>query len=125
VKPLLAALIGGMLVAALPARGEPLVLTLEAAQTRAAQGNLELRLAASQVDEADALMLEARSAHLPQVGFSETALRTNDAVTAFGLRLRQERFTQARLRYLEALRQLRAGLAYLEFASGQPLNPKE
>ncbi|MBM3280619.1 MAG: hypothetical protein FJY95_21460 [Candidatus Handelsmanbacteria bacterium] len=79
-----------MLVAALPARSEPLVLTLKAAETRAAHGNLDLRLAASQVDEADALMIEAGSAHLPQVAFSEPALRIKDAVTAFGLR--QERF---------------------------------
>jgi outer membrane protein TolC len=90
----LAALIGGVLVSALPARSETLVLTLEAAQARAARDNLDLQLAASQVDEADALVLESRSAHLPQLGFSETALRSNDAVTAFGLRLRQERFGQ-------------------------------
>jgi outer membrane protein TolC len=90
----LAALIGGVLVGALPARSEILALSLEEALALAVRGNLELQLAASQVDEADAFMMEARSAHLPQLGFSETALRSNDAVTAFGLRLRQERFAQ-------------------------------
>ncbi|MCC7265518.1 MAG: TolC family protein [Candidatus Latescibacteria bacterium] len=87
-------LLGMALLGFLPVRAETLVMDLESAQAQATKGNHNLQLAVSQVNEADALMLEARSAYLPQVVFSETALRANDPVTAFGLRLRQEHFTQ-------------------------------
>ncbi len=74
---------------------DTLVLDLAAAQARAADDNLSAQLSLSQVDEADALILSSKSVLLPQVAITETALRTNDPVTAFGLRLRQERFGQA------------------------------
>ncbi|MBI2501673.1 MAG: TolC family protein [Candidatus Latescibacteria bacterium] len=91
----LARVLSGALLWALPAQAQPLVLTLEAAQARALRDNHALHLVASQIDEANALNLQAKAAFLPQVQFSEQVLRSDDAVTTFGLRLRQERFTQA------------------------------
>lgn len=91
----LAPFIGGVLLCALPALGQSLVLTLEASQEQALRGNRDIQIAVSQIDEASALDRQAKSTYLPQIAFSEQVLRSNDAVTAFGLRLRQEHFTQA------------------------------
>lgn len=83
------------LLCSLPVKGQSLVLTLEAAQEQALRTNQDLHILASQLDEANALNLQAKSVYLPQIQFSEQILRSDDAVTTFGLRLRQERFTQA------------------------------
>lgn len=93
----MACLLSAVLCGSLPAQGQPLVLNLEAAQERALRGNRDLQIFAAQIDEASSLKLLAKSAFLPQVTFSEQVLRSNDAVTAFGLRLRQEGFRQADL----------------------------
>lgn len=91
----LAVLCGALLLGATAARAATQVLGLEQAQAQAVSNNLDIQLTASQIDEADALMLGARSVVLPQVSFSHTGIRTNDPVGAFGMRLRQERFAQA------------------------------
>ena len=91
----LAGFLSLVLLCCLPAQGQSLILTLEAAQEQALQNNQDLHLVASQIDEASSLNILAKSAYLPQVQVSEQILRSDDAVTTFGLRLRQERFTQA------------------------------
>lgn len=91
----LATLAAGMLLWSLQAQAQPLVLTLEAAQEQALNSNRDIQILASQIDEARALILQAKSVFLPQVLFSEQVLRSNDPVTAFGVRLRQEGFRQA------------------------------
>lgn len=91
-------LICGLLwaVFALPVRGEEaLELSLRAAQVQAESSNALLRAAAEEVEEARAGALESWEGYWPKVRVSEQVVRSDDAVNAFGFRLKQERFSQA------------------------------
>lgn len=70
-------------------------LRLEDAQKRAIEYNQMLRASEAEVEQAQARKMQTWAGHLPHVKLSESGMRTNDAVNAFGVRLRQERFTQA------------------------------
>ena len=74
---------------------KPVVLTLANAQAMAVDNNQMLEAARAGVDGARAGKLQTWAGHLPSVRLSESAMRSNDAVNAFGFRLKQERFTQA------------------------------
>lgn len=74
---------------------KPVSLTLTRAQTLAVEGNVMLRAARSGIDGARARKLQTLAGRLPSLTVSEGAMRSNDAVNAFGFRLKQERFTQA------------------------------
>ena len=76
-------------------RGEDLRLSLAEAQRMAAEQNPLIAAARAEVARAEAGHLGALAGLLPSVGLYETYTRTNDAVNAFGFRLKQERFTQA------------------------------
>ena len=70
-------------------------LTLRQAIEQALKQNPEVDAARAQIDEAKANSALARTALLPQIGFTEDISRGDDPVYAFGMRLRQQRFTQA------------------------------
>jgi outer membrane protein TolC len=70
-------------------------LTLRQAIEQALNQNPEAVVARADVDEARSGDDLARSALLPQVGFTEDISEGDDPVYAFGTRLRQQRFTQA------------------------------
>lgn len=70
-------------------------LTLRQAIEKALKHNPDADAARAGVEEARAGRALARTAVLPQVGFTEDISRGNDPVYAFGTRLRQQRFTQA------------------------------
>ncbi len=74
---------------------KPVVLPLEDAQTVAVENNAMLRAARAGVRRARAGRFQAWAGHLPTLRLSEGAMRSNDAVNAFGFRLKQERFSQA------------------------------
>ena len=90
----LTVVIVALLVAPAVAR-KPVVLSLLNAQAVAVDGNSMLKAARAEVDRARAMKLQTWAGHLPSVRLSEGAIRSNDAVNAFGFRLKQERFTQA------------------------------
>jgi outer membrane protein TolC len=70
-------------------------LTLQQAIKQALKQNPEAAAARAGIDEARSGADLARSALLPQVGFTEDISEGDDPVYAFGTRLRQQRFTQA------------------------------
>lgn len=70
-------------------------LTLRQAIELALKQNPEVAAARAGVDEAGSADALARSALLPQIGFTEDISEGDDPVYAFGTRLRQQRFTQA------------------------------
>ena len=70
-------------------------LTLPQAVAIALDRNPERAAVRAETRAAAADVKEARSAFLPQLGFSEIATRSNDPVYVFGTRLRQSRFTAA------------------------------
>jgi outer membrane protein len=70
-------------------------LTLREAIERALKQNPQASAARAGVDERKANAALARTALLPQIGFTEDISRGNDPVYAFGTRLRQQQFTQA------------------------------
>lgn len=72
-----------------------LPLTLAEAQRMASERSPLLAAAGAEVSRAEAGRLGTLSGFLPSVGIYETFSRTNDAVNAFGFKLKQERFTQA------------------------------
>ena len=71
------------------------VVSLAEAQRYAVENNHMLRISESQVAQAQAKKTQTWAGHLPLVKLTESGIRTNDAVHAFGMRLKQERFTQA------------------------------
>ena len=85
---------GGLLLPWQAARGEDLRLSLAEAQRTAAGQSPLVAAARAEVARAAAGHLGALAGLLPSVGVYETYTRTNDAVNAFGFRLKQERFTQ-------------------------------
>jgi outer membrane protein TolC len=76
------------------AASEPVRLSLAKAQSLALEQNRALGAARAHVDEARGARLQTWAARLPSIQISEQIARTNDAVGAFGTRLRQERFRQ-------------------------------
>ena len=74
---------------------KPVSLSLKRAQDYAVQGNEMLAAARTGIERAKALKLQTLAGRLPSLRVSESAMRSNDAVNAFGFRLKQERFTQA------------------------------
>lgn len=80
---------------ALPVAGqERLQLSLDEAQEMALAGNQMLEAARQGVAQVEAMRLQTRAGHLPSISVSEKAMRTNNALSAFGFRLSQERVTQ-------------------------------
>jgi len=73
---------------------ETRVIGLLDAQDYASENNQMLKAGLAQVEQAKAKKFQSWAGHLPQVTLKESGMRTNDAVNAFGIRLRQERFTQ-------------------------------
>ncbi len=74
---------------------EALEFSLRSAQEQAEGSNALLRAAAEEVEEARAGALESWAGYWPSVRVSEQVVRSDDAVNAFGFRLKQERFGQA------------------------------
>ncbi len=70
-------------------------LTLRQAIDRALSRNPQAAIARAGEQDAGASVALARSALLPQLGFSEDISRGNDPVYVFGERLRERQFTQA------------------------------
>ncbi len=70
-------------------------LTLPQAVSIALEKNPLRKAALADTKAASAGVKEARSALLPRLTFSETAMRGNDPVYVFGTRLRQQRFVAA------------------------------
>lgn len=70
-------------------------LSLANAQRFAMAHNHQLRIAESQMAQAQAKKTQTWAGHLPQIKLVESGMHTNDAVQAFGMRLKQERFEQA------------------------------
>lgn len=79
------------------AAAETRVLSLADAQARALEANQILQVARAGVDQARAARLQTWAGHLPSVDLTQRAIRTNDAVSAFGFGLKQERFDPASL----------------------------
>ena len=73
-------------------------LTLRQAINQALGQNPEAAIARAGNQDATAAAAMARTALLPQLGFTEDISRGNDPVYAFGMRLRQRQFTSGRLR---------------------------
>src|ERR1051325_8491142 len=73
----------------------PSPITLKQAVEIALEKNPLRKAAIADAHAAAAAVKEAQSALLPRIVFSETAMRGNDPVYAFGTRLRQQRFTAA------------------------------
>ena len=73
----------------------PTPITLKQAVEMALEKNPLRKAAMADTRAASAGVKEAQSALLPRVVFSETAMRGNDPVYAFGTRLRQQRFRTA------------------------------
>lgn len=73
----------------------PTPLSLKQAVEIALEKNPLRKAALADTRAAAAGVKEAQSAMFPRVVFSETAMRGNDPVYAFGTRLRQQRFTAA------------------------------
>jgi outer membrane protein len=87
-----------LLMTSLPAlllaqQPQPSPLTLQQAVNIALEKNPERKAALADMKAAWADVWEARSFLLPQVTFSETAVRSNDQVFVFGSKLRQQRFS--------------------------------
>jgi outer membrane protein len=74
---------------------QPSPLTLQQAVNISLEKNPERKAALADTRAASADVKEARSILLPHVTFSETATRSNDPVSVFGSKLRQQRFTTA------------------------------
>lgn len=90
------AMVAGLLIAASGVRAEkPVLLTMDQAQEMALTHNQMLAAARAGVDRAKAMKMQTWAGYLPSVRISEGVMRSNDAVNAFGFRLKQERFTQA------------------------------
>lgn len=77
------------------AHAESRSVSFEQAQRVALEQNQMLAAARSQVDAMRARKLQSWAGHLPSFQVTEGAYRTNDAVNAFGFKLKQEGFTQA------------------------------
>jgi outer membrane protein TolC len=75
--------------------GADLRLSLQEAQRMALEQNPMISAAQAEVSRVKAGRLGAMAGILPSIGVYETYSRTNDAVNAFGFKLKQERFTQA------------------------------
>ena len=87
---LLFAMLGGA-----QAQQESSPLTIQQAVKIALEKNPARKVSLADNRAASAQITTARSYLLPQVSFSETAMRGNDPVYVFGSRLRQQRFTAA------------------------------
>ena len=74
---------------------EPLRLSLEEAQARAAQASAGVRLAEAAARGAHGRATQGLAGFLPQVELRESFLRSTDPVATFGFKLRQERFGAA------------------------------
>lgn len=88
--------------------GDAGAMTLEEAVEMAREQNHMLRVARAKVEEARGSRMKSYAGFLPSVRVTEGWFRSNDAVAAFGTRLRQEQFTQAdfdvaRLNFPEAI----------------------
>ena len=70
-------------------------LTLKQSIELALKQSPEEAEAHAEVDESRADVAQARTALLPQVGFTEDMSRGDDPIYVFGTRLRQQKFTQA------------------------------
>jgi len=70
-------------------------LSLRQAAEAALNQNPELALSQARVAQAESGLKQADGAHLPRVEVSLNATHTNDALSAFGLKLGQERITAA------------------------------
>jgi len=70
-------------------------LTLRHAIEQALKQNPEAQASRAEIAEAKADLSSARTALLPQFGFTEDISRADDPVYVFGARLRQQQFTQA------------------------------
>ena len=88
----LAAAALGLLLAFPCGARETTRLTLNQAQEQARRGNQGLKAAREEVTRSRAVRLQTWAGHLPSIGVSEQVVRSNDAVSVFGLKLRQERF---------------------------------
>ncbi|MFA6108370.1 MAG: TolC family protein [Candidatus Latescibacterota bacterium] len=88
------------------------VLSLADAQARALEVNQILQVARAGVDQARAARLQTWAGHLPSIDLSQRAIRTNDAVSAFGFGLKQERFDPSSLAVPGALVQPDAATDY-------------
>jgi outer membrane protein len=91
-RPSLVALLVAVSVYASVAQ-EPQSLTLDRAVALALEKNPVRKSALAETRVTAADTRQARSSLLPHIGFTESAVRSNDPVFVFGTKLRQQRFT--------------------------------
>ncbi len=89
----MAALVAGATLA-LGASAEELQLTLAEAQAYAVEHNARLAGARAELRAAEGLRMQTGSGYLPSLRLTQAWTRTNDPVNAFGVRLKQGRFTE-------------------------------
>jgi outer membrane protein TolC len=70
-------------------------LSLRQAAEAALSRNPDMALSQARLSQAESGLRQAEAAHLPRVNLSVNASHTNDALSAFGLKLGQERITAA------------------------------
>lgn len=73
---------------------QQLTVGLSEAQDRALSANQMLEMAREGLAQARAMQVQAWAGHLPWVSLTQQVIRTNNALSAFGFRLRQERVTE-------------------------------
>ncbi|MTI86993.1 MAG: TolC family protein [Balneolaceae bacterium] len=74
---------------------EGLLLSLEEALNKASSEGYEVRLSRQQQRAAKAGMQQANAVFLPRISIEEAAVKTNDPIGVFGIKLRQGIITQA------------------------------
>jgi len=82
-----------LLIGLLPGLALAETLELRQAIETALGQNPELGIAKAQIEQAEAALRQAEGNRLPRVNLSLTAVRTNDALSAFGLKLGQRQAT--------------------------------
>lgn len=72
-----------------------LTLTLEEALAKASQDGYEVQISKREMEVAKAEFMQSNTAFLPQLTIEESAIRTNDPIGVFGIKLRQGVITTA------------------------------
>lgn len=75
--------------------GETVPLSLADALDLASRGNYDIRIAVHEKEQASADFRKSSSVFLPRIQLSETFVSTDDPLTVFGLKLKQERVSPA------------------------------
>ena len=77
------------------AQTNELNISLEEALTKAVENNREIKKSKTRIDLAKANYHQSRSLFLPRINLSHTVVKTNDPLSSFGFKLKQEIVTSA------------------------------